>query len=124
MPLEGLHVMVVEDESAVALVVESMLEELGCVVEASAWRVPQALELAASRPLDLAVLDINVAGEKVFPVASLLKARGVPFVFATGYGAAGLPESFSDAPVVAKPFRPPDLEKAIGRALDGKQSPA
>ena len=124
MPLEGLHVMVVEDESAVALVVESMLEDLGCVVEASAWRVPQALEFAATRPLDLAVLDVNIAGEKVFPVASLLRERGVPFVFATGYGAAGLPEGFRDTPVIAKPFRPPDLEKAIDQALDRKRHTA
>jgi CheY-like chemotaxis protein len=109
--------MVVEDESAVALVVESMLEDFGCVVEASAWRVPQALELAATLSIDLAVLDVNVAGEQVFPVASLLRERGVPFVFATGYGRNGVPEGFSDTPVVAKPFQPPELEHAIGEAL-------
>jgi CheY-like chemotaxis protein len=117
MPLEGLHVMVVEDESPVAMVVEAMLEDLGCVVEASAWRVPQALELAQSRPLDLAVLDVNVAGEEVFPVASVLRERGVPFVFATGYGVDGVPVGFRDAPIIAKPFQSPDLEQAIGRAL-------
>jgi CheY-like chemotaxis protein len=112
--------MVVEDESAVALVVESMLEDLGCVVEASAWRVPQALELAASRPLDLAVLDINIAGEKVFPVASVLRDRGVPIVVATGYGSSGLTEGFPEAPVIAKPFQSDELEEAIDQALHGR----
>ncbi len=114
--------MLVEDESAVAVMVESMLESLGCVVEASAWRVPQALELAATRPVDLAVLDINIAGEEVYPVATLLRERGVPIVFATGYGSAGLPEEFPNAPVIAKPFRSSDLEAAIGDALKRRPS--
>ena len=80
-----LKVLVVEDESIVALVIETMLEELGCVVVASVPRPRKALDLASFLDFDLAVLDINLAGEVVYPLAFRLNERGTPFMFTTGY---------------------------------------
>lgn len=86
MPDRGpLKVLVVEDESIVALDIENMLEEMGCVVVASVPRLVKALNLAESLDFDLAVLDINLAGEVVYPLAFRLAQRGTPFLFTTGY---------------------------------------
>jgi len=113
--LRGKRVLVVEDESAIASLIEDMLGELGCSAE-FAWRAPQALEMARTTTADLALLDVNIAGEPVFPVARVLRDREVPFVFATGYGEAGPTPEFQGAPVIAKPFRLEDLERALGKA--------
>jgi hypothetical protein len=78
-----------------------------------ASRIRHALQLACDAEIDAAVLDVNVAGEKVFPVAEVLARRGVPFVFATGYGAAGIDGVFPDSPILQKPY----LEAALARAL-------
>jgi CheY-like chemotaxis protein len=99
------RVMLVEDEALVAMMMEDLLEELGCDVAGSFGSVGAALSWLESdcRPLDGALLDVNLgAGEMVFPVARLLRARGVPVVFATGY--ANLPDAeFTGAPVLQKP---------------------
>jgi CheY-like chemotaxis protein len=103
--LKGLHVLVVEDEALVSFMLVDYLEELGCQVVATASRLEEALEMAASlAALDLAVLDVNLAGEMSYPVAELLRSRGVPFLFATGYGTDGLPEGMRNVPVLSKPF--------------------
>jgi CheY-like chemotaxis protein len=83
------RVLVVEDEMTIALLIEDMLTDLGHEVVGLAMRLPQAMELAATAIVDLAILDVNLDGRMSFPVADLLSARGVPFVFATGYGSAG-----------------------------------
>jgi CheY-like chemotaxis protein len=80
------RVLVVEDEMTIALLIEDMLTDLGHEVVGLAMRLPQAMELAATAIVDLAILDVNLDGRMSFPVADLLSARGVPFVFATGYG--------------------------------------
>lgn len=85
--LEGLRVFVVEDEFAVLLLVEDMLVQLGCAVVASVSRIAPALEIARSGAFDAAVLDINVAGEAIYPVVEILASRNVPIAFSTGYGA-------------------------------------
>jgi CheY-like chemotaxis protein len=103
--LKDLHVLVVEDEALVSFMLVDYLEELGCQVVATASRLEEALEMAASlTALDLAVLDVNLAGEMSYPVAELLRSRGVPFLFATGYGTDGLPEGMRNVPVLSKPF--------------------
>lgn len=88
--LQGLSVLAVEDEALVAMCLEDILLDLGCAVLGPAARVHQALKLLDTEHVDIAVLDVNVAGEVVFPVADKLKALGVPFIFATAYGVAGV----------------------------------
>jgi CheY-like chemotaxis protein len=112
-----LKVLVVEDESFVALMIEDMLEELGCKVVASAARLKEACSVAATAELDLAVLDINLAGERSFPVAEILRDRSVPFIFSTGYGKNGVPAALSEAPVLSKPFSAKELEETLSSAL-------
>jgi PAS domain S-box-containing protein len=87
---QGLRVLVVEDEMTIALLLEDMLIDLGHDVRGPAMRLPQALDLAERLELDFAILDINLDGQSSFLVADVLPARGVPFIFASGYGAQGL----------------------------------
>lgn len=111
-----MRILVVEDEMLIALLMEDMLSDLGHEVVAMAMRLPQALELAASSDIDLAILDVNLAGLMSFPVADVLAARGVPFVFATGYGLAGLKPPYDAQRVLRKPVFRSDLESAINSA--------
>lgn len=115
--LAGLRILVVEDESMVAMWIEDTLAELGCEVAGTASELEDAKALAASLVLDAAVLDVNLNGMRTFPVAEVLMAKRVPFVFSTGYDALGIPEGFRSAPVLAKPFRRADLEAALRAAL-------
>jgi len=110
-------VMVVEDEMFVAMLVEDILSNAGYRVIKAA-RVDKALEMAAGdAPIDAALLDINLNGVEVFPVALKLREMGVPFVFASGYGREGLPADFSDAPVLQKPYLPDALKAAVAALL-------
>ena len=112
----ALRVLVVEDEAMVAMMLEDMLDDLGCRVVGPAASLAAGLELARSAPLDAAVLDVNLAGEKVFPIADALSERGVPFVYATGYGRAGLREEDTARPVVQKPYSTQDLARTLRAA--------
>jgi len=112
-----LRVLVVEDEGGVALLIEDMLEEIGCEVAASAARLARAYEAAQAETLDFAVLDVNVAGEVSFAFARTLVGRGVPFVFSTGYGNSGLPADLQNRPVLTKPFKLSELRQAMAAAL-------
>ena len=116
--LNGLKVLVVEDEMLVSMLVEDMLADLGCTVVGPAAEIDEAMTLAQSADIDLALLDVNLGGKPIFPVADALKARGVPFAFASGYGEAGLSEDHRGASVLQKPFREADLAKAL-RGLVG-----
>jgi CheY-like chemotaxis protein len=102
--LDGVGVFLVEDEPLLAMSVEDMLIELGCKVTASAANLTEAIEMAAAGSFDCALLDVNLAGSEVFPVADILDKRGIPFAFSSGYGASQLPEAFSTRPIVPKPF--------------------
>lgn len=115
--LRGLRVLVVEDEPLVAMFLEDALARLGCAVAATADRLEVAMALAERGGFDAAVLDVNLArGVKVRPVADLLAARGVPFVFATGYDEADVAGE-GGAPVVTKPYSEDDLARALLAAL-------
>lgn len=117
--LNGRRVLLVEDESLVSLLAEDVLAEAGCVV-LLAMRLAEAMELARSAEFDLAVLDINLGGGQTsYPVAEVLKARGKPFVFASGYSVEGFDPSFADQPSVQKPYSPKDLLSVAARALAG-----
>ena len=112
--LKGLRVLVVEDEMMVSMLIEDMLGDLGCEVVGPASRLDEALALAKSGALDCAVLDVNLGGQPIFPVADLLREKGAPFAFATGYGDAGLREIDRGTPVLQKPFREGDLARVLG----------
>jgi two-component SAPR family response regulator len=115
--LSGLRLLLVEDESHVAMLVEDMLAHMGCHVVASVARVSEALRVIEATDIDAAVLDVNVAGEKVYPVAEKLRELAIPFVFATGYGAEGVREDLRTQPVIAKPFPQSQLERALIKAV-------
>ena len=118
-PLNGVRVLLVEDEALVAMLIEDMLSDDGCSVVATASRLPEALGYAQDLELafDVAILDLNLAGENTFPVASALEARKLPFAFATGYGAGGLPAEWRGRPTLQKPFNAIDVTQALKAAL-------
>ena len=123
-PLRGLNVLIVEDESLVLFHLEDTLTELGCVIVGPAMRLEQAQELvSASSDVDAAILDVNLGGRPIFPVAEALTARGVRIVFATGYGRQGLPEEWRDHPVLMKPYTSDDVERAL-REIVAARPPA
>jgi CheY-like chemotaxis protein len=111
--LNGLRILVVEDEAAISLLLEDMLLDFGCELVGPAARLSSALDIAARETIDLAILDVNVAGEPIYPVAEALAERGVPFVFSTGYGSAGIKDAFRDRPVLQKPFAQNDLKQKL-----------
>jgi CheY-like chemotaxis protein len=106
--------LVVEDEVIVGMLLEDMLGELGCDVVAISTHLDEALGLARTLDIDFALLDINLDGRQSFPVADVLRERGVPFLFATGYGANILKPPYSGTPTLQKPFQLADLERMIG----------
>ena len=112
--LNGLRVLVVEDEMMVSMLIEDMLSDLGCAVVGPASRLDEAIALVNSSTIDCAVLDVNLGGQPIFPLADLLRERGRPFAFATGYGDAGLRDVDKGTPVLQKPFREGDLARVLG----------
>lgn len=111
---EGLRVFVVEDESLVLFNLEDILAELKCTIVGPAMRMQQALDMAGQDiAADVAILDVNIGGQTVFPVAEALTARGIPVAFATGYGRGGLPEEWQHCPVLMKPYTDQDVVSAL-----------
>lgn len=115
--LPPLRVLVVEDEALISLLIESMLLDLGHRPVDCAHSVQHALALLnpMKKPIDAAMLDINLGGTLVFPVADALAEREIPFAFVTGYGANGVPDRFARATVIQKPFTETDLAYAMDR---------
>lgn len=112
--LQGLRVLVVEDEMMVSMLIADMLTDLGCTVVGPASRLDEAIELANRTEIDCAVLDVNLGGQPIYPLVDLLRAKGAPFVFATGYGDAGLRDVDRGSLVLQKPFREGDLARVLG----------
>ena len=98
-------VLLVEDEVMIRMMVADMLGELGFRVAAEAGDIDEAVRLVQATDFDIAILDVNVNGKVISPVAEAVRLRGRPFVFATGYGSDGLPEKFRDSPVRKSRFR-------------------
>ena len=115
---QGKRILVVEDELMIRMLLEDMLGELGYTVAAEAARVEEALDAAKNAEFDIAILDVNLNGQPVSPVADVLVARGTPFVFATGYGERGLPEPYRDRPTLKKPFQMEGLKQMLESALE------
>jgi CheY-like chemotaxis protein len=116
--LVGKRVLIVEDELLVALLIEDFLAELGCSTLGPCGSVAKAMDAARTEVFDLAVLDVNLAGEKVYPVAEVLAQRHIPFVFLSGYGDEAIPAGRSGWRVCAKPFRGNDLAAMMSAALE------
>lgn len=117
--LHGVRVLLVEDQMIVAMQIEDMLHAAGCEVVGPVGTLQAAITLAHAEALDAAVLDINLDGEKVYPAAEELQARGIPFILATGYGESTLPEKWRNQPRLNKPYRREQLEQLL-RSVAGR----
>jgi CheY-like chemotaxis protein len=115
--LSGRRVLVVEDEMLILLNAEDMLADLGCRSVSAAATVDQALSLIDAQAFDAAMVDVNLDGRKSYPVADALAARGIPFVFSTGYSGQSLDAGYRDRPVLQKPFRVAELVEILTRLL-------
>ncbi len=116
--LASLRVFVVEDESLVAMQLEDILADLGCDVVGLAMRLNRALEmLNGISEIDVAILDVNLGGEKVYPVADALRGRGVPVIFATGYGRGGVMPEWQSRPVLQKPYTDAQVARTLMEAV-------
>jgi CheY-like chemotaxis protein len=113
--LSGLRVLVVEDEALVAMALEDTLEEFGCEVVDVASRIDTAQTAIRTHDFDCAILDINVHGEPIYPVAETLDEQQVPFIFLTGYDTQEVMQAFRDRPVLHKPLEPWALRVALAR---------
>lgn len=111
------RVLVVEDEATIAMVMEDMLSELGFEVVGPFARLAEARDAAEREALDVAVMDVNVAGEPIYPVAEALARRGIPFVFSTGYAVDGIQEPYRGRPILEKPFSQAELDERIRTAI-------
>lgn len=111
--LAGLRVLVIEDEAAIAMMIETMLEDMGCVVAGSAATVRAASTRIAAGGFDFALLDLNLGDINAEPLADALAKAGKRFAFASGYGKAGVPLHLHDRPVIQKPFTGAELEKLL-----------
>jgi DNA-binding response OmpR family regulator len=101
----------------IAMHLEDLLVGLGHKVARLVTRLEPAMKFARTEAIDFAVLDVNIAGEKSFPVADILRERGIPFIFASGYGSQGLKDSYATDLVAQKPYEPKELERLIALAL-------
>jgi CheY-like chemotaxis protein len=115
--LQALRVLVVEDETAIAIMIEDMLADMGCVVAGSVGTIEDALRRIDKGGFDFALLDLNLGGRSAQDVADALVAKGIPFAFGSGYGRAGLPAHLKDRPVLQKPFLSDDLERVLRESL-------
>lgn len=113
----GGSVFLVEDETMIRMMVAEMLEDLGYRIAGEAGDVDEALRLIETLDFDIALLDVNVNGKVITPVARAIAARKRPFVFATGYGTQGMPEEFRGRPALQKPFQMETLARMIEAAL-------
>lgn len=116
--LKGAKVLVLEDETLVSMMVEDMLMDLGCEIVGPFARLDQAVSAVnGGLQIDLALLDVNLGGERSFPVAELLAEKGVPFVFTTGYDESGMPDAWRSRPALRKPFMMHEMANALRGAI-------
>lgn len=110
----GCRVLLVEDEAMLRMLLEDMVADLGYELAGSAGSLEEATRLVATLPrIEAAIVDVNLGGVASFPVADGLRARQVPFLFSTGYGAEGIPERFHHVQLLGKPYRRDDIHRAL-----------
>lgn len=120
--LEGLRILVVEDEFLVATLLQDMLESAGCTVSGPIARVADALDAVDHETYDAAVLDVNLGGDRIDPVADALSQRNVPFMFVTGYTMGALPDSYAKRPRLCKPFKMAELLGTLSNLVRARLS--
>jgi CheY-like chemotaxis protein len=116
----GRRILVVEDEFLIRMLLEDMLTDLGYELAGVAGRLDEATEMAKTKDFDLAILDVNLDGHDVYPVADLIGKRGLPFMFVTGYGGRGLPDAYRERPTLQKPFQLDELKKMLDQLLPAR----
>ena len=109
----GCRILVVEDETFIAMLIEDVLKAIGCEVIGPTGKLETALQLASDAALDAAILDVSIRGGKIYPVAERLLARDIPFVLSSGYNDRALPENLRNKPRLIKPFTTAQLEEKI-----------
>ena len=118
--LAGRRVLIVEDSPLIAAVLEDMLKDLGCAVAGPTGNMAFAVDLAKAEDLDAAIIDLNIRGGKVYPVAEVLRDRNVPFLLASGYADWTLRDDFKDRPRLTKPYSAETVEQKLLTLLDSK----
>ena len=113
----ALRILVVEDEYLIRMLREDMLADLGYEVAAATGTIAEASEVATSGQFDAAILDVNVDGKEIYPVADILAKRGVPFIFVSGYGEGSLTERYRTRPSLQKPFQAEQIEAALAKLI-------
>jgi CheY-like chemotaxis protein len=111
------RVLVVEDEYLIRMLLEDMLADLGYAVAHAVGTIAEASQIAAAGAFDVAILDVNVDGEEIYPVADILAKRGLPFVFVTGYAEGSLPAKYRSRPALQKPFQSEQLSSTLAGLL-------
>jgi CheY-like chemotaxis protein len=112
-----LRVVLVEDEFLVAMMLEDMLGDLGHQVVARAASLSEAKKVASEETFDLAILDLHLAGEQVYPAADIIRARNLPIIFSSGYGTGDLAAGYRNTPALAKPFTRAELASLLGKVF-------
>jgi DNA-binding response OmpR family regulator len=118
-----MRALVIEDEAAIQMLMVDYLVDAGIEVLDTACRIDDAMHKAATLDFDVAVLDVNLIGHPSYPVAAVLKSRNIPFVFATGYGRAGLPAELEDMALLRKPFTQEQFNAALRSLIVEQASP-
>ncbi len=121
--LTGRRILVVEDEMLVLMNIEMALEDLGCTAVSAAGSIAEALSLLAQQNFDAAMIDVNLGGNKSYPIADKLTERGIPFAFSTGYGDHGDRSDLDDQPVLKKPYLIADLIAVFEQLIADKPLP-
>lgn len=118
-PLSGLRLLVVEDEMLVLMNLEAALVDMGCTSMSAAATVAQALALIVEGEFDAAIIDINLSGDRSYPVADALVLRAIPFAFSTGYGELSERTDFADRPMLRKPYVQRDILAVMESLVGG-----
>jgi CheY-like chemotaxis protein len=118
-PTKVPRILVVEDEYLIRMLLEDMLADLGYEIAGAVGTVAEAADLAATAEIDIAILDVNLDGKEIYPVAAILASRGLPFVFVSGYGEGSLAEPFRNRPSLQKPFQADHLKTTLEGLLKG-----
>jgi CheY-like chemotaxis protein len=111
------RILVVEDEYLIRMLLEDMLTDLGYGIAGAVSTIDAAIDLASNADIQCAILDVNLAGQEIYPVAEILAKRGVPFVFVTGYGEGSLAEPYRSRPALQKPFQAEQLKTMLSNLL-------